>query len=110
MGKKILLVRTHHPHWAQHSGYHQFIRYISPEEFVVKVQLVSMGDNHFPLSSCHVRGGLKYMIKKFGASAYELNDFIAALSVMKKWWSRGFDLVHYLDGEHSTLLLPLLLA
>jgi glycosyltransferase involved in cell wall biosynthesis len=108
MGKNILIVRTHYPHWAKHSGYHQFIRYLSREEFVVNVEVVPMGDNHFPLSNGHVRASLKYMIKKSGASAYELNDFIAELSVMKKWWSRGFDLVHYLDGEHSTLLLPLL--
>ena len=108
MGKNILIVRTHHPHWAKHSGYHQFIRYLSREEFVVKEKVVSMGDNHFPLSNGHVRWGLKYMIKKSGANAYELNDLIAELSVVRKWWSRGFDLVHCLDGEHSTLLLPIL--
>jgi glycosyltransferase involved in cell wall biosynthesis len=108
MSKNILIVRTHYPHWAKHSGYHQFIRYLTREEFVVDVQVVSMGDNHFPLSNGHVRGGLKYMIKKSGANAYELNDLIAELSVMRKWWSRGFDLVHCLDGEHTTFLLPIL--
>jgi glycosyltransferase involved in cell wall biosynthesis len=109
MGKKILLVRTHYPHWAEHSGYHQFIRYMSSEEFVVDVQVVPMGDNQFPLSNGKVRASLKHLITKAGASAYELNDLIAELSVMKKWWSTGFDLVHCLDGEHSAMLLPFVL-
>ena len=74
----------------------------------MKVHVVPMGDNHFPFSNAYVRGCLKYMIKKAGASAYELNDLITELSVMRKWWSRGFDLVHCLDGEHSILLLPFL--
>jgi len=108
MGKNILIVRTHHSHWAKHSGYHQFIRYISHEEFVVKEKVVSMGDNLFPLANGHVRGGLKYVIKKSGANAYELNDLAAELSVIRRWWSTGFDLVHCLDGEHSILLLPIL--
>ena len=38
--------------------------------------------------------------------AYDLNNLVAEIVALRKWWSRGFDLLHYLDGEHSLQLLP----
>lgn len=106
MRKRICLIHTDYPHWAKHSGYHQFIRYISSEQFVVEVQVVQMGDEHFPFTNAKLRSYIRDFLRRYGTKAYDLNDLIAEIIVMRKWWSRRYGLLHYLDGEHSLQLLP----
>jgi len=109
MRKRICLIHTDYPHWAEYSGYHQLIRYISSEQFLVEVQIVPMGDNHFPIANSKLRLYIRDLIRRYGTKAYDLNDLVAEMAAMRKWWSRGFDLLHYLDGEHSLQLLPFVL-
>jgi hypothetical protein len=106
MCKNILIVRTHYPHWAKHSGYHQFIKYICPTRFLLDVQVVDRRNNYFPVSNAKLRPYVDHVIRKFTTQAYDLNNLVAEMVALRKWWSRGFDLLHYLDGEHSLQLLP----
>jgi glycosyltransferase involved in cell wall biosynthesis len=67
---------------------------------------VPSGDNHFPLSNAKLRLYVGEIIRKCSAKAYDLNNLVAEIVALREWWSRGFDLLHYLDGEHSLQLLP----
>jgi glycosyltransferase involved in cell wall biosynthesis len=104
--KRIQLIRTYYSHWAEYSGYHQFIRYICPTRFLVDVQAVPRGDNHFPVPNAKLRLYIGDFMRKFSTKSYNLNNLVAEIAALRKWWSRGFDLLHYLDGEHSLQLLP----
>lgn len=104
--KRIHLIRTYYSHWAKYSGYHQFSKYICPTRFLVDVQVVPRGDNHFPVSNAKLRLYVGDVMRKFSAKAYDLNNLVGEIVALREWWSGGFDLLHYLDGEHSLQLLP----
>ena len=104
--KRIHFIRTDYSHWAEHSGYHQFIKHICPSRFLVDVQVVRRGDNYSPVPNAKLGLYVNHVIRKFTTQAYDLNNLVAEMVALRQWWSNGFDLLHCLDGEHSLQLLP----
>lgn len=107
---RIHLIRTHHPHWGQYTGAHQFIQHLDPDRFQIDEQVVSMGDNDFPIRTRAVRLPVKYLVRLQGMRVYGLNDLLAELAAGRQWWRQEVDLLHYLEGEHTLQFLPQILG
>jgi glycosyltransferase involved in cell wall biosynthesis len=107
---RIHLIRTHHPHWGQYTGAHQFIQYLDPDRFQIDEQVVSMGDNDFPIRTRAVRLPVKYLVRFQGMRVYGLNDLLAEMAAGRQWWRQEVDLLHYLEGEHTMQFLPQIMS
>jgi glycosyltransferase involved in cell wall biosynthesis len=104
----ILAIRTHYPQWASRSGIVQYLKYLDKRFFTVSEQLVTMGDDAFPKQIKPINNVLKKMLrlKKKSNYIYDINDFFAELSVLRKTWTEKIDIIQYLDPEHSLQYLP----
>jgi glycosyltransferase involved in cell wall biosynthesis len=67
-----------------------------------------MGDDAFPVQIKPINNVLKKMLrlKKKSNYIYDINDFYAELSVLRKTWTEKIDIIQYLDPEHSLHYLP----
>jgi glycosyltransferase involved in cell wall biosynthesis len=67
-----------------------------------------MGDDAFPIQIKPVKNVLKKILglKKKKNYIYDLNDFYAELSALRKTWTNKIDIIQYLDPEHSLHYLP----
>jgi protein-tyrosine sulfotransferase len=104
---RVRLIRTDYPHLSDHSGLHQFVNHLQNGRFQIDVQLVSMGKDHFQVHDEGLQRELQTLVRKNGVKAYDLNDLVAEFNTFRQWLNGGFDLLHYLDGEHSLQYLPL---
>jgi glycosyltransferase involved in cell wall biosynthesis len=70
-----------------------------------------MGDDAFPVQIKSFKNVIKKILnlKKKKNYIYDLNDFYAELSVLRKTWVEKIDIIQYLDPEHSLHYLPDLL-
>lgn len=102
----IRLIRTDYPHLSAHSGLHQFVKYISTERFKINVDLIRMGDEELDNVPPEIISEIKRLIRSAGIKAYQGNDFTSELRTMQDWTKGEFDLLHYMDGEHTLQLLP----
>lgn len=102
----ILAIRTHYPQWASRSGIAQYLKHLDKRFFAVSEQLVTMGDDAFPLQIKPIKKALKKMLSLKKNYIYDLNDFYAELSVLRKTWNDKIDIIQYLDPEHSLHYLP----
>lgn len=109
MVKRILLLRTHYPHWGKHSGINRFIDYINHYEYCIDPEVVPMGDSNFPFKNKRICAHATWWVKKNGVKAYDLNDLMAEIAAFSKWLRGHVDILHYLDGEHSLQYLPFLI-
>jgi glycosyltransferase involved in cell wall biosynthesis len=103
---RIHLIRTHHPHWGQYTGAHQFIHHLETDRFQVDERVVAMGDDDFPIRTRAVRLPVKFLTRLQGMRVYGLNDLLAELAAGRQWWRQEVDLLHYLEGEHTLQFLP----
>jgi glycosyltransferase involved in cell wall biosynthesis len=106
---RLHVIRTRYPHWGGHSGIHQFLRHLDPERFEIDERLASDGDDDFPLKSPALRRRLRGLVQRNGMAWYKLSDLDAEMRALARCWrngTRGIDVVHYLDGEHSAQFLP----
>jgi len=104
----ILAIRTHYSQWASQSGIVQYLKYLDNRFFAVSEQLVAMGDDAFPVQIKPIKKVLKKVLgfKKKKNYIYDLNDFNAELSVLRRTWTEKIDIIQYLDPEHSLCYLP----
>lgn len=107
---RIHLIRTHHPHWGQYTGAHQFIRHLERGRFQVDERVVTMGDDDFPIRIGAVRLPVKFLVRLQGMRVYGLNDLLAEVATGRQWWRQEFDLLHYLEGEHTLQFLPQIMS
>jgi len=107
---RIHLIRTHHPHWGQYTGAHQFIRHLEPNQFQVDERIVAMGDDNFPIRTRAVRLPVKFLTRLQGMRVYGLNDLLAESAAGRQWWRQEVDLLHYLEGEHTLQFLPQIMS
>jgi glycosyltransferase involved in cell wall biosynthesis len=108
MTTRIQLVRTRYPHWGSYTGIHQYIKYLSRDEFHLDEQIVPDGDDDFPLQNHSIRNWLRVMGQKRGMQWYKLSDLMAEIKLLKKCYVNHSNIIHYLDGEHSAQFLPIL--
>lgn len=107
---RIHLIRTHHPHWGQYTGAHQFIHHLDPDRFQIDEHVVTMGDDDFPVRTGAVRLPIKYLVRLQGMRVYGLNDLLAEFAAGRKCWRQEVDLLHYLEGEHTLQFLPQIMS
>lgn len=104
----VLAIRTHYPQWASRSGIVQYLKYLDRRLFVVSEQLVTAGNDAIPARMKPIVKALEkiHRIKKKKNYIYDLNDFHAELSVLRKTCFEKIDVIQYLDPEHSLNYLP----
>ena len=102
----VQILRTLYPHWGQHSGIHQFVKYLDSQQYDVEVRVVPDNDEDFPIKDPIVRSGLRTYVQRWGMAWYKLSDLVAEIVALQKCWTRSVNIVHFLDGEHSAQFLP----
>lgn len=102
--KRIYAVRTYYPHWGAHTGPHQLIKYLNPEQFKVSEKKVPMGNPIQKIS--YLKNFFSKTLKKDTKSVYGVNDFLAEISIFSYCFFRKVHIVHLLDAEHSLMYLP----
>ena len=108
MAINISLIRTHYPHWGQHSGINQFLKYVDHNKYNIDVHVTNDNDDDFPIKNWIVQRCLRYIVRR-GMQQYKLSDFTAEIKALRKCIQNKVDIIHYLDGEHSAQYLPWLL-
>lgn len=103
---RLQILRTCYPHWGHHTGIHQFLRYLPPDQYRIDESLVNDGDEDFPLAAPWVRAPLRKLVQRKGMTWYRLSDLAAEIRVTLKAAAGQIDLLHYLDGEHSAQYFP----
>ena len=106
---RIRFEHTRYPQFGGHSGYAQFVRWLDPERFRTVLHGASDSDADLPSWLRCLKGPLKRFIARGGMPWYKLSDFNAELLAFAGCLGRRFDVIHFLDGEHSGLFLPRLL-
>jgi glycosyltransferase involved in cell wall biosynthesis len=106
---RVRFEHTRYPQWGGHSGYAQFTRNLDSKGFRTVLHGASDSDADFPDWLERLRGPLKRYIAKGGMPWYKLSDFNAELLAFRGCLARRFEVVHFLDGDHSPLFLPRLL-
>lgn len=103
---KVHLIRTRFPHLGQHSGLHQFVKYIDPA--LVRLTLAELlpGHDRLRLPSGRLQYRLRRRVRPHDLVLYDLNDLRAEIEGFGRWMFDGLDVVHYLDGEYSLQYLP----
>lgn len=99
---KVHLIRTIWAHWGAYSGINQFVKYVDPERFSIKEQLVTDGDRNYARLNHAVRS----LFRPTGMGWYKLNDLWAETAALPKVLTGGAQVLHYLDADHTALLLP----
>lgn len=102
----IQIIRTWYPHWGQYSGINQFISLVDKSRYHLTTRLVQENDNDFPIGNGVVRRWLSYWLKRQDMAWYNLSDFTVEMKSLCGYLYRKPDIIHYLDGEHSSQFLP----
>jgi len=102
---KIYLIRTFYRHWSQHSGINQFVKYIDRSQFQIKEQLVMRSRSNFGLVR-YAKRKISDVVRRGGSGSYMINDFLAEINGFRYFARKGYDVLFYLDGEHSLNYLP----
>lgn len=106
---RLRVLRTDRPHWASHSGCHQFLRYLDPAKYRLRLQVVSDSDADLPLPTEAARNWVRRRIQRRGMPYYKLSDLAAEIKAIPSCLTGTVDVLHYLDGEHTAQYLPRLL-
>ncbi len=106
---KIFLIRTYQSHWGQHSGINQFIKYMDRSRFLVKEHIVTSKRSKFAPFR-FIKRMISTLLSRGGPKVYSTGDFWAEISAWIHVTFYGYDVVFYLDGEHSLNKLPKILA
>lgn len=109
MAINIHLIRTRYPHWGSYAALNRFEEYIDRGQFNLDVQVVSDGDEDFPIQNAEFREWLREVVQRRGMQWYKLSDLMAEIKALCKW-RHDIDVIHYMDGEHSAQYLPRLLG
>jgi glycosyltransferase involved in cell wall biosynthesis len=106
---RIRFEHTRYPQWGRHSGYALFVPWLDPVRFRTVLHGASDSDADLPNWLRPFKRPLKRFIARRGMPWYKLSDFNAELLAFAGFLRRQFDVVHFLDGEHSGMFLPRLL-
>lgn len=104
---RIRLLRTRYPHWGRFTGAQQVFRYLPPGKYQVDEREVNDGDAEFPIRSAVVRQGVRRLVQRRGMAWYQLSDLAAEAGTALAAARGSFDVLHYLDGEHTAQYLPI---
>jgi glycosyltransferase involved in cell wall biosynthesis len=103
---QIRFEHTLYPHWGGHSGYTQFIPRLDGARFRSTVHASSDSDADLPRWLGPFKPQLKRFVGRSGMSWYKTSDLHAEVIAIAAGMMGRFDVVHFLDGEHSGRFLP----
>jgi len=101
-----LCIGISYPHWGKKSGYARFLDYLDPQEYRVTRLSIPLGSDLF--WSAFARGRVKKFFRRRGRRAFVPNDLVAELKAIKSLIFKPPDVIHFLDGEHTAMILPVL--
>lgn len=97
---------TKYRHFGTHSGYSQIVQHLSRDLFHVVHHGASDSDADLPLFLAPFRPWLRSMLAQRGMPWYKLSDLTAEMRALPICVTKGCDIIHFLDGEHSPQFLP----
>jgi glycosyltransferase involved in cell wall biosynthesis len=103
---RVRFEHTRYPHWGGHSGYVLFANQLDPGRFRVRVHTSSDSNTDLPPWLKPAKPWLKRVVGHSGMSWYKLSDLHAEIVAMAAGTAGRFDIVHFLDGEHSGRFSP----
>ena len=103
---RIRFQHTRYPHWGGHSGYALFVSQLDPYRFRSTVHASSDRDVDLPRWLKPAKPVLKRLVARADMSWYKLADLHAEMNAIAAGMTGRFDIVHFLDGEHSGRYLP----
>jgi glycosyltransferase involved in cell wall biosynthesis len=106
---RIRYEHTRYPHWGQRSGYVQLAHHLDPSAFRVGVHATPDDDSDLPSWLDPLRPALKALCRRSGMRWYKVSDLTAEARIFRECLRDAWDVVHFLDGEHSGRFLPGLL-
>ncbi len=106
---RIRFEHTRYPHWGGHSGYVQLVRFLEAAGFRCALHGASDSDADWPRWLAPLKPPLTRIIRRGGMPWYKLSDLNAELGAFADCLLGRWDVVHFLDGEHSGRFLPRLL-
>ena len=104
LNKKILVVRTNYGHFTKLSGPGNFVEYLPEHGYEVEDVLVPLGHE---ASRFENEGKRWEVLNNFGKvlKSYQVNSFDIEIEILKEF--NQYDVIHFVDGEHSGLLIAL---
>jgi glycosyltransferase involved in cell wall biosynthesis len=106
MATRIRFEYTRFPHWGGHSGYTQLIHQLDQRRFRAIAHGASDSDADLARWLAPLRPWLGRFIRRGGMPWYKLSDLNAEMAALAGCLRGRFDIVHFLDGEHSAQFLP----
>jgi glycosyltransferase involved in cell wall biosynthesis len=106
MRTRIRFEYTRFPHWGGHSGYTQLIHQLDRRRFCAIPHGASDSDADLARWLAPVRPWLGRFIRRGRMPWYKLSDLNAEMAALAGCLMGRFDIVHFLDGEHSAQFLP----
>lgn len=103
---RVLLVGVQYPHWGNCSGYAQFAGRMSSERFSTTLIKIPLGRDLMPAWLPGVGAAVRGIARRRGRLICDANAVFGELRALGRWMKQGFDIVHFLDGEHAALMLP----
>ena len=104
MSKKILVVRTNYGHFTKLSGPGNFVEYLSEHGYEVRDVLVPLGHEASRFENDSKRWELLDNLGKI-LKSYQVNSFDIESEILRAF--NQYDVIHFVDGEHSGLLVAL---
>ena len=102
--KKILVVRTNYGHFTKLSGPGNFVDYLPEHGYDVKDVLVPLGHENAHFDNDGKRWEVLDSFNKI-LKSYQVNSFDIECEILRDY--EQYDVIHFVDGEHSGLLVAL---
>jgi glycosyltransferase involved in cell wall biosynthesis len=103
---RIWFLHTRYPHLGDHSGYVRFVHELDKGRFRCSVRASSDSDIDVPSWLMPIRPLYKRLVMQSQMRWYKQSDLHAELIAIAAGMAGRFDIVHFLDGEHSGRYLP----
>ena len=103
---RIRFLHTRYPHLGSHSGYVQFVQALDKNRFHCSVRASSGSDIDVPSWLVPARPLYKQLVARSQMPWYKQSDLHAELIAFGGGITGRFDIIHFLDGEHSGRYLP----
>lgn len=99
-------------HWGAFSGISRLMGYLDPARVRLTATAVEDDDEWYPawlpFRLAVVRNAVRGAIQRRGLPWYKLSDLGAEAMAAAPWLLGRYDVLHYLDGEHTAQFLPAL--
>jgi glycosyltransferase involved in cell wall biosynthesis len=106
MPTRIRFEYTRYPHWGGRSGYVQLAHQLDKQRYHAILHGASDSDADLARWLAPLRPWLRRFVRRGRMPWYKLSDLSAEIEAFAGCLMTRFDIVHFLDGEHSGQFLP----